>query len=256
MIEKEEIEHIKSTVDMVALAETKGVRMKKNGKSYFGLCPFHNDKDPSFSITPSKNEWHCFGCDKGGDVIRFVELFDQVDFKEAVARLAEVRGQRPEGGRQKAEKKPADQDKPLSYDPRKEQYLERAVDIYEKNFVEKEAGKAYLNSRRIRDGGLFTKYSVGFCDGGLNDILPQNGDVRESLKQVGILLDDGSERFVNCVVFPVYDMDGRLVTLYGRCMDDESRKKHLFLPERPTGFWNGSIIKTCSEIILTEPNRS
>ncbi len=84
MIEKEKIEHIKTFVDIKALVESKGIKLKKNGKGYFGLCPFHNDKNPSLSVTPSKNQWHCFGCDKGGDVIRFVELFDQVDFKEAV----------------------------------------------------------------------------------------------------------------------------------------------------------------------------
>ncbi|MCF6249039.1 MAG: CHC2 zinc finger domain-containing protein [Desulfobacula sp.] len=87
MIEQERIDRIKVTTDLKALAESKGIRLKKNGKGYFGLCPFHHDKNPSLSITPSKNEWHCFGCGKGGDVIRFVELYDQVDFKEAVHRL-------------------------------------------------------------------------------------------------------------------------------------------------------------------------
>ena len=88
MIEKERIEHIKTSVDLKSLAESRGIQLKKNGKGWFGLCPFHDDKNPSLSITPSKNEWHCFGCGKGGDVIRFVELFDHVDFKEAVKRLS------------------------------------------------------------------------------------------------------------------------------------------------------------------------
>jgi len=89
MIEKETIESIKTTVDMVALAQAKGIKMKKNGKGWFGLCPFHNDKNPSLSVNPSTNLWQCFGCGKGGDVIRFVELFDQVNFKEAVNRLSD-----------------------------------------------------------------------------------------------------------------------------------------------------------------------
>ena len=83
-IEEETIEHIKRTVDLVALVQAKGITLKKNGKSHMGLCPFHADKNPSLSITPSKNLWQCFGYGKAGDVIRFVELFDQVDFKEAV----------------------------------------------------------------------------------------------------------------------------------------------------------------------------
>src|SRR6056297_2665293 len=87
-IEQEKIDHIKATVDMVALAEARGIRMKKNGRGYFGLCPFHNDKNPSLSINPKTNLWQCFGCGAAGDVIRFIELFDQVDFVEAVKRLS------------------------------------------------------------------------------------------------------------------------------------------------------------------------
>ncbi len=240
MIEKERIEHIKSTIDMVALAQAKGITMKKNGKSYLGLCPFHNDTNPSLSITPLKNEWHCFGCGKGGDVIRFIELFDQVDFREAVKRLS---------GNHETEhtEPPVCKNIPS---PANQQYLERVVAIYAKNFIQKDQGKDYLNDRGITDAGLFVKYNVGFCDGTLNDILPGNGGVRQELKQLGILLEDGSERFLNCVVFPVYDMDGHIITLYGRCI--ASNQSHLFLPGRPTGLWNGSIIKTCSELILTE----
>ncbi|MDY6790097.1 MAG: CHC2 zinc finger domain-containing protein [Thermodesulfobacteriota bacterium] len=89
MIEKEKIERIKTTVDLAALVRAKGVKLKKNGKSFFGLCPFHDDHNPSLSINPTTNLWQCFGCGTGGDVIRFVELFDQVDFKEAVEILTD-----------------------------------------------------------------------------------------------------------------------------------------------------------------------
>jgi len=75
-IETETIESIEQGVDMVALAEAKGIGLKKNGKSYFGLCPFHDDTTPSLSVNPSTNLWQCFACGAGGDVIRFVELFD------------------------------------------------------------------------------------------------------------------------------------------------------------------------------------
>ena len=87
MIERERIEAIKRDVDIVALVKAKGVRLRKNGKSYFGLCPFHGDKKPSFSVNPTNNLWQCFGCGADGDVIRFVELFDQVSFPEAVSQL-------------------------------------------------------------------------------------------------------------------------------------------------------------------------
>ena len=87
MIEKEKIESIKRDIDLVALIESKGIPLKKNGKGYKGLCPFHEDKTPSLSVNPETNLWNCFGCDKGGDVIRFVELFDKIDFPQAVSQL-------------------------------------------------------------------------------------------------------------------------------------------------------------------------
>lgn len=87
-IAQEIIEQAKRT-DLVALARAKGIELKKNGKGYFGLCPFHADNHPSLSINPAKNLWQCFGCGAAGDAIRFVELFDQVDFKEAVNQLSD-----------------------------------------------------------------------------------------------------------------------------------------------------------------------
>jgi len=81
-IERETIEAIKRDVDLVPLVEAKGIELKKNGKGYFGLCPFHDDSNPSLSINPTKNLWQCFGCGAAGDVIRFVELIDKVSFPE------------------------------------------------------------------------------------------------------------------------------------------------------------------------------
>ena len=93
MIEKEKVEELKRSIDLIALIESKGVHLKKNGKGYKGLCPFHEDKTPSLSVNPETNLWNCFGCNKGGDAITFIELIDKVDFKTAVAQLSEVRGQ-------------------------------------------------------------------------------------------------------------------------------------------------------------------
>lgn len=66
-IAKERIEAIKHDIHLVALVQTKGIELKKNGKSYHGLCPFHDDTNPSLSINPTKNLWQCFGCGAGGD---------------------------------------------------------------------------------------------------------------------------------------------------------------------------------------------
>ena len=75
-IEKERIEAIKREINLVGLVESRGIPLKRNGTSYFGLCPFHDDTNPSLSVNPSTNFWQCFGCGAAGDVIRFVELYD------------------------------------------------------------------------------------------------------------------------------------------------------------------------------------
>lgn len=87
MIAKEKIEAVKQGVDLVALIKSRGIELKKKGKGYVGLCPFHAEETPSFSINPSQNLWQCFGCNTGGDAIRFVELFDKMSFPEAVGKL-------------------------------------------------------------------------------------------------------------------------------------------------------------------------
>jgi DNA primase len=88
MIEKARIEAVKQGVDLVALIKSRGIELKKNGKGYVGLCPFHTEETPSFSVNPSENLFQCFGCGVGGDPIRFVELFDKVSFPEAVEKLS------------------------------------------------------------------------------------------------------------------------------------------------------------------------
>jgi DNA primase len=144
MIDKERIAAIKADVDLVALVQAKGIDLKKNGKSWFGLCPFHADKNPSLSINPVKNLWQCFGCGAAGDVIRFVELFDQVDFKEAVKRLSD------NGFKQTTSKPPTEQAKTLTVKDRK--LLARVVSYYQHTLTQDSRGLNYLkNDRGITD---------------------------------------------------------------------------------------------------------
>ncbi|MDY6974159.1 MAG: CHC2 zinc finger domain-containing protein, partial [Thermodesulfobacteriota bacterium] len=248
MIEKEKIESIKNTVEMLSLAQAKGVKMKKNGKSYFGLCPFHADKKPSFSITPSKNEWHCFGCGKGGDVIRFLELFDQVDFKEAVKRLSgngeqeETMDQVSGAGDQRTAQKPTAKIIKL---------LNRVIEFYHTAFCEDPRAKEYLNKRGITDNTIFSDFNIGFANGTLLNVLPGEGDTFEQLKEIGILNSRSREHFYGCVTFPVYDLDGNPCGIYGRRIKDGSAP-HLYLAGERHGVFNRQAVKSNKEIILTE----
>lgn len=139
---------------------------------------------------------------------------------------------------------------PLPED-RIQRILNKVVSVYAKNFSEVTEGRAYLESRRIDDAGVYSQHNIGYCAGRINEILPQSGVVREELKAAGILLDNGQERFNGCVVVPVYDVDGRITNLYGRSTKD-SPTEHVFLPGRPMGLWNIGIIKTYPEIIIVK----
>ncbi len=246
MIEKERIEAIKNGIDLKTYIEERGISLKKNGKGYIGLCPFHDEKKPSFSVTPEKQIFHCFGCGKSGNVIQFVMYRDNIGFVEAFEKLE--RGSVKLKGESLSEKtkKPV---KPP--EPKIRQHLERVSAIYGKNLAGKGIGRKYLEKRGITDAGLFTKHRIGFCDGNLKEILPSNGSIRDELNHMGILLDNDYERFKDCIVLPVYDVQGNIVTLYGRHIM-EGEKHHLYLQGRSKGIWNVGIIKTYPEIIITE----
>ncbi len=87
MIDQHEIDAIKQGVDLVPFMQACGVQLKQVGGNYRGFCPFHEDTTPSLTVNPKENLWNCFGCDKGGDNIRFVQLFDKLSFDDAVERL-------------------------------------------------------------------------------------------------------------------------------------------------------------------------
>ncbi len=129
--------------------------------------------------------------------------------------------------------------------------LERVVTIYEKSLCEKTEARNYLETRGIMDAGLFTKYRIGYCTGSIGKILPREGPVREELREIGILTNNDSERFAGCIVFPVYDVEGRLTRLCG-CSIQEGTRLHISLPNRHSGLWNISVIKTCSDIIVVQ----
>jgi DNA primase len=256
MIAKETIEAIKAGVDLVDLVKAKGIALKKNGQSYFGLCPFHHDTNPSLSVNPSKNLWQCFGCGKGGDVIRFIELFDQVDFKEAVKRLSplnSVTGQADNNFKPSASTgrsaKPAKQDLTV----KEHKLLSKVVSYYQHTLTQDNRGINYLkNDRGVTDNQTLNDFGVGYVNGTLLEILPEDGDVIKALKRIGILNGKGHEIFYNCVVFPLYNNRGTIVNLYGRNIDDNGGVPHLYLPGPRSGLVNRQAVKRSQSIILTE----
>lgn len=252
--DSEELERLKRNNAIEEICRVRGIALKKHGnRDLIGKCPFHKDKTPSFVVTPGKNLFHCLGCNAGGSIIDLVMKLDGLDFKEAVAKLlASGKLVRPASDvPQSDEVKPEPPKRPAIPPEKANTLLEKVVAVYEKTFAETPEGRAYLEKRGITDAGLFSSHRVGYANGKLKDLLPSGGTTREELKAIGVLLDNGHERFAGCVTFPVYGPDGRLVTIYGR-YTQEGLKRHVYLPDRSTGLWNAAAGKTYSEIILVE----
>ena len=249
MIEREQIEAIKNGVDLVGLIRSRGVVLKKNGKGYKGICPFHKDDDPSLSVNPDKNLWQCFGCNTGGDIIEFVRLFDQVDFKTAVQKLKTYL---PGSEDRKAVKeKEKQEEKKLT--PAHIKLLQRVIDFYHTAFCEDPRGMEYLGTRGITEKQIFSDYTIGFASGTLLNVLPDDGEIKKQLQELGILNDKGTEHFYGCVTFPLYDLAGNPFSLYGRRIPDMgSGADHLYLPGPRRGIFNAQVATTHSQIILTE----
>lgn len=254
-----DLERLKQNVNLAELCRARGIELKPQGKKdLVGLCPFHKDTKPSFVVSPGKNLFHCMGCDAAGSVIDFVMKADGVDFRTAVDKLLTC-----SPAIQRASSVlsvPSVAKSPVTVSPEKaNQILGRVVAIYEKAFAEAPEARAYLEKRGITDAGLFASHRVGYANGKLLELLPKDGQLKEELQKLGVLLDHGQERFAGCVVFPVYGPDGELITLYGRRIEPRTKNeeprtsiRHLYLPDRPTGLWNAATVKTYPEIILVE----
>ena len=246
MIEKARIEAVKQGVDLVGLIRSRGIELTKKGRNFAGLCPFHTEDTPSFTVNPAKNLWQCFGCNTGGDAIRFVELFDKVSFPEAVEKLSA--GSIPAKPAPPPDKQPA---APLTV--KEQKLLARVVAYYQHTLTHDKRGLNYLkNERGISDLRSLADFGAGYVNGTLLEILPQDEEVKKTLQRIGILNKKGFETFYNCVVFPLHDQNGGVVNLYGRSIDPEAGVTHLYLPGPRSGLVNRQAVKRSQSILLTE----
>ncbi len=271
-IHDDDIRRLKESVSIEALCRSRGIELHKHGSAdLVGTCPFHEEDEPSFVVSPHKNLFHCLGCDAGGSVIDLVMKLDGIEFREAVDKLMTSNGLISRGvgaasasGQEERLKKQKDTGNTPDIPPeRAARLLERVAAIYEKNLPESAEALAYLKRRGLDNTEQLAAHRAGYANGRLHEILPsprrspkggdgpQSGKVLDELKALGVLSKSGHEHFAGCVVFPVTDVDGNLVTLYGRHVEEEL-KRHVFLPKRHTGLWNAPVLKTYPEIIVVE----
>jgi DNA primase len=261
-IPKSELERLKQEVSIERLAEARGVKLERHGADLLGLCPFHDDHEPSLVITPSKNLWHCLGaCQAGGSVIDWVMRAEGVSFRHA-AELLRV-DLPPEGLSTKKPPKISTTPKlPGLLDASEDDQvlLRRVVDYYHATLKESPEALAYLESRGLQDAEAVERFKLGFANRTLGYRMPaknrkEGAAIRERLQALGVIRSSGHEHLNGSLVVPVFDAEGRVAELYGRKITKGLRPGtplHLYLPGPHRGVWNIEALQASREIILCE----
>lgn len=230
------IERLRSQSDIVSII-SEYVPLKKKGKNYWGCCPFHQEKSPSFSVTPDKGFFYCFGCHTGGNVFNFLMKIENVVFMEAVKLLAR-RLNIPLPQKEKSAEEIA-REKELAKLWRAN---EMARDFFHACLTKTSYGKPareYLARRGITDE-MIAAFKLGFAPQAwdkLSTALGERGIEAEVMLKAGLAVERTSrpgifDRFRNRIIFPICDLRGRVAGFGGRVMDD-SQPKYLNTPETP-----------------------
>src|SRR6266545_818095 len=199
MIEQAEIDLVKRETDLVKLVESSGVKLKRKGKQLAGLCPFHDDHEPSLIVDPKKQLWNCLGaCSEGGDVYRWVMKRDRLDFKAAHRLLAALVLLAPGEAAKEDDELKTEGGAPAQNDLL---WLSRVVEHYHQRLLETPAAHDYLRSRGITAPEFVTTFWIGYADGTLLQVISPEG--RAALKRVGVITEGGRELMGGCVVFPL-----------------------------------------------------
>lgn len=215
MISKNSIENLKNIVDIADVVGSY-IPLKKSGANFVCVCPFHNDKHPSMSISPSKGIYHCFSCKAGGDAIKFVMEYEKLGYVEAIEKLASIYNVALEYTSSKNELKT---DKKI---------LENLNLHYKTLLYKNPEALNYLKSRSITDA-IIEKWELGWAAGSQNTLnLLQNENIepKEAL-EVGAIKQNESgyyASFINRITFPIYNHLGRLVGFGGRTISDNPAK--------------------------------
>jgi DNA primase len=218
-IKDSSVEAVKSAAEILPLVEDY-VRLRKAGGTYKGLCPFHQEKTPSFTVSPARGTYKCFGCGEGGDAISFVEKMEQVDFVGAIESLGkrfgvelEYEESSPEADRERRRKE------------RLGQVLERAASFYERVLRDSDQGafaRDYLASRGLGEE-VCRQFRLGYAPGGptLTRRAIQEGYTQEELLAAGLANRRGNDYFARRLLFPLTDARGNVRGFQARRLHDD-----------------------------------
>jgi DNA primase len=262
---------IKAAADLVAVIEAHGVALKKEGRDYVGLCPFHDDKTPSLRVTPGKGLWRCMGCEAAGNVIQFVAKKEGVTDREAALRLlASLPGVQTGAQLEQLEKKTPKPSSPavaaavadvapVAVPPNvAADLLARVAGFYARTLHKDRAGLDYLAARGLAQPATLETFRLGYCNGTLKTALPNVGEVVTQLQALGVLNAKGNEVFYGRVVVPILDAAGGVVGLYGRKVEGDAARlnadsaRHIYLAGGHRAAFNAGPAKHAARIVFTE----
>ncbi|MCF5720461.1 DNA primase [Pseudomonas syringae] len=230
------IDDLLNRTDIVDVVSSR-VQLKKAGKNYTACCPFHKEKTPSFSVSPDKQFYYCFGCGAGGNALGFLMDHDNLDFPQAVEDLAKAAGMeipREESGRPHKPRQPTDS--PLY------PLLTAAADFYRqalKSHPQRKAAVEYLKGRGLT-GEIARDFGLGFAPPGWDNLykhLSSDTLQQKAMIDAGLLVENAEtgkryDRFRDRVMFPIRDSRGRIIAFGGRVLGDD-KPKYLNSPETP-----------------------
>ena len=252
MIPRDFIDTLLARVDIVDVIDRR-VPLKKAGQNYQACCPFHNEKTPSFTVSPTKQFYHCFGCGAHGTALGFLMEYEHMSFPDAVAALAQDAGLPvPESGEPDRPRPP-----PALWDA-----LEQAAQFYKKQLKQTPRAVDYLKKRGLT-GAIAARYAIGYAPDGspLKQAFKDYG--ADALAASGLVIDNEGrryDRFRDRIMFPIRNIKGQIVGFGGRVLD-QGEPKYLNSPETPL-FHKGSelyglfearaAIKTAGRAVVVE----
>ena len=233
MIPRDFIDTLLARVDIIDVIDRR-VPLKKAGQNYQACCPFHSEKTPSFTVSPTKQFYHCFGCGAHGTALGFLMEYEHMSFPDAVAALAQDVGLPiPESANEPDRPKPP----PALWD-----VLEQAAQFYKQQLRQSSHAIEYLKRRGLT-GVVAARYGVGYAPDGspLKQVFPDYA--ADALAATGLVIDGDHgryDRFRNRIMFPIKNVKGQIVGFGGRVLD-QGEPKYLNSPETPL-FHKGSEI--------------
>lgn len=229
-IPKQFIDELLARTDVVDVIDAR-VPLKRAGSNHMACCPFHNEKTPSFTVSQSKQFYHCFGCGAHGTAIGFLMEYDRMSFPEAVEELARQAGM--EVPKEAVFTGKSEEFAPL-YD-----LLSKVANYYRQQLKKNNAAIEYLKKRGM-SGKTALAFGVGFAPSGWDNVLQQFGKTdaeKQKLLRTGLLIEKESggyyDRFRNRIMFPIRNRRGSVIGFGGRCIDPNDNPKYLNSPETP-----------------------